>query len=59
MSAYVEKKRAAMAAHASQIPADSFFLASPPEFFAAELRCRVVHPTGRPPGLRETWLFGH
>src|SRR4051812_17907641 len=30
---YVDRKRTAMAAHASQIPADSFFLALPPEAF--------------------------
>ena len=30
---YVDQKRAAMAAHASQIPADSFFLQMPPDAF--------------------------
>ena len=30
---FVDRKRAAMAAHASQIPADSFFLSMPPEAF--------------------------
>lgn len=32
---YVGQKRAAMVAHASQIPADSFFLQLPPDAFAA------------------------
>lgn len=31
---WIERKRASMAAHASQIPADSFFLAMPDEMFA-------------------------
>jgi len=35
VSDYVDSKRAAMVAHASQIPADSFFLQLPPEAFRA------------------------
>jgi len=35
VSAYVGQKRAAMVAHASQIPDDSFFLQLPPDAFAA------------------------
>jgi LmbE family N-acetylglucosaminyl deacetylase len=53
---YVDRKRAAMSAHASQIPADSFFLALPPdafrEAFGAEWFIRRDAPT-----IRETWLF--
>ncbi len=53
---YVELKRAAMAAHASQIPADSFFLALPPdafrEAFGTEWYIRRDAPE-----IRETWLF--
>lgn len=53
---YVELKRAAMAAHASQIPADSFFLALPPDAFrdafGAEWYIRRDAPQ-----VRETWLF--
>src|SRR6478609_790246 len=35
VSDYVDRKREAMVAHASQIPADSFFLLLPPEAFRA------------------------
>ncbi len=53
---YADRKRAAMAAHASQIPADSFFLAMPPdafrEAFGAEWFIRRDAPD-----VRETWLF--
>jgi LmbE family N-acetylglucosaminyl deacetylase len=35
VSPYVDRKRAAMAAHASQIPEDSFFLRLPPDAFRA------------------------
>jgi LmbE family N-acetylglucosaminyl deacetylase len=35
VSAYVDRKRAAMVAHASQIPEESFFLQLPPEAFSA------------------------
>lgn len=34
VTAFVDKKRAAMAAHQSQIPPDSFFLTLPPDTFA-------------------------
>jgi len=53
---FVDRKRAAMAAHASQIPADSFFLAMPPDAFrdafGAEWFIRRDAPQAR-----ETWLF--
>ncbi|HEY5172898.1 MAG TPA: PIG-L family deacetylase [Acidimicrobiia bacterium] len=53
---YVDRKHAAMAAHASQIPADSFFLAMPPdafrEAFGAEWFIRRDAPHAK-----ETWLF--
>ena len=53
---FVDRKRAAMAAHASQIPADSFFLAMPPdafrEAFGSEWFIRRDAPD-----TRETWLF--
>ena len=53
---FVDVKRAAMAAHASQIPAESFFLALAPEAFreafGTEWFIRRDAPT-----IRETWLF--
>jgi LmbE family N-acetylglucosaminyl deacetylase len=53
---YTDRKRAAMAAHASQIPADSFFMMMPPEAFREafgyEWFIRRDAPT-----VRETWIF--
>ena len=53
---YVDSKRAAMAAHASQIPADSFFMSLPPpafrEAFGNEWFIRRDAPEAT-----ETWLF--
>jgi LmbE family N-acetylglucosaminyl deacetylase len=53
---YVDRKRAAMAAHASQIPADSFFLAMPPEAFREAFGYEWFIRRDRP-DTRETWLF--
>ncbi len=56
VSDFVDDKRAAMAAHASQIPPDSFFLAMPVDAFrqafGAEWFIRRDAPQSR-----ETWLF--
>ena len=53
---YIDQKRRAMRAHASQIPADSFFLALPDdafrEAFGAEWYIRRDAPE-----IRETWIF--
>jgi LmbE family N-acetylglucosaminyl deacetylase len=59
VSAQVDRKRAAMQAHPSQIAADSWFLSLPPDvfrqMFATEWYIREgVEPTG----IRETSLFG-
>lgn len=54
---YVEQKRAAMAAHASQIPTDSWFLAMPPEAFALTFAREWFIRVGAEPGLREMSLF--
>ncbi len=56
-------KRAAMAAHASQIPANSFFLGLPEEAFAAAFGTEWYRRRGpargkTPPRLRETDLLG-
>jgi LmbE family N-acetylglucosaminyl deacetylase len=53
---YVELKRAAMAAHASQIPADSFFLTLPPEAFRDAFGSEWYIRRDAP-GIQETWLF--
>ncbi len=53
---YAKQKRAAMAAHASQIPPDSFFLSLPDdafvEAFGTEWFIRRDEPSAR-----ETWIF--
>jgi LmbE family N-acetylglucosaminyl deacetylase len=53
---YVDIKRAAMAAHASQIPADSFFLALPPDAFRDAFGSEWYIRRDAPQ-IRETWLF--
>lgn len=61
VSAYLDVKRAAMAAHASQIGETSFFLAMPPEAFVAafssEWYRRRDPGSERKPGDWETDLF--
>jgi LmbE family N-acetylglucosaminyl deacetylase len=57
VSAYLQQKRRAMAAHGSQISEASFFLALP-EALSREvwgLECYVLR--GAPDGTRESWLF--
>jgi LmbE family N-acetylglucosaminyl deacetylase len=51
-------KRRAMVAHASQIPADSWFLTMPTEAFAAAFGEECFILRGAPEGLAETDLFG-
>jgi LmbE family N-acetylglucosaminyl deacetylase len=53
---YVDAKRAAMAAHASQIPDDSFFLALAPEAFRETFGYEWFIRRGAP-GVREQWIF--
>jgi LmbE family N-acetylglucosaminyl deacetylase len=53
---YVDRKRAAMQAHASQIPADSFFLALPPDAFRAAFGEEWFIRRDAPE-VRESWLF--
>jgi LmbE family N-acetylglucosaminyl deacetylase len=56
VSAFVDQKRDAMAAHASQIPADSFFLAMPPDAFRHAFGSEWFIRRDRP-DIRESWLF--
>jgi LmbE family N-acetylglucosaminyl deacetylase len=53
---FVDRKREAMAAHASQIPADSFFMAMPPEAFREAFGYEWFIRRDKP-DIRETWLF--
>jgi LmbE family N-acetylglucosaminyl deacetylase len=52
VSEFVDQKRASMVAHASQIPADSFFLTMPPEGFAQAFGTEwyIEHGKTRPAG---------
>lgn len=54
---FVDGKRAAMAAHASQIPPDSFFLQMPGEAFREAFGWEWFIRRGAPPGARESALF--
>ncbi len=57
VSAWLGPKRAAMRAHASQIPADSWFLAIPDDAFAAAFGVECFIRQGAPGGLAEDSLF--
>ena len=53
---FVQQKRAAMRAHASQIPGDSFFLTMPDDFFAVSFGFEwYIHRGASEP--RRDWLF--
>jgi LmbE family N-acetylglucosaminyl deacetylase len=54
---WVDVKRRAMAAHASQIPPDSFFLTLPDEQFAVAFGTEWFIRQGAPAGAAETWLL--
>ena len=51
---YIDRKRAAMAAHASQISESSFFLAMPREFFARAFGTEWFIRRGAPPASTST-----
>ena len=57
VSAHLDTKRRAMAAHASQIADNSFFLSMPPEAFAAAFGTEWYRRRGAPPGIRETGIL--
>ncbi len=62
IGAYLTRKREAMAAHASQIAENSWFMTLPPELFATafgkEWYVRTTPPfVGSIPADRETWLL--
>jgi LmbE family N-acetylglucosaminyl deacetylase len=54
---FTAQKRAAMEAHASQIPADSFFLQLPPDAFREAFGYEWFIRRGATPGTTEDWLF--
>ncbi len=53
---FIDVKRAAMAAHASQIPPDSFFLSLPPDAFREAFGYEWFIRRDAP-SIREEWLF--
>ena len=57
VSAYLDQKRRAMAAHASQISPESFFLKMSPEVFAATWGREWYIRRGAPAGTVEHWLL--
>jgi LmbE family N-acetylglucosaminyl deacetylase len=57
VSRFVDRKRQAMAAHASQITESSFFLAMPPATFAVAFGEEDYILCGPPPATTETDLF--
>jgi LmbE family N-acetylglucosaminyl deacetylase len=57
VSGYVDRKRSAMRAHASQIPEDSFFLQLPPDAFREAFGREWFIRHGDTPETHETWLF--
>jgi LmbE family N-acetylglucosaminyl deacetylase len=57
VSAHLDVKRRAMAAHASQIAESSFFLALPDAAFTAAFGTEWYRLRGAPPGLRETEIL--
>lgn len=54
---FLDKKRAAMAAHRSQISETSFFLALPPDLFELAWGEEYYVRQGAAPDLRESWFF--
>jgi len=57
VSQYIDQKRAALAAHASQVTDTGFFLAMPLEVFAIAFGREWFIERGQEPGLQEGWLF--
>jgi LmbE family N-acetylglucosaminyl deacetylase len=57
VSAHLDTKRRAMAAHASQIAENSFFLSMPAEAFEAAFGTEWYRRRGAPPGIRETEIL--
>jgi LmbE family N-acetylglucosaminyl deacetylase len=57
VSAYVDRKREALAAHASQVDESHFFLAMPVEIFREAFGREWFIRRGAPPGIAEDSLF--
>jgi LmbE family N-acetylglucosaminyl deacetylase len=57
VSTVLDRKQAAMAAHASQIPAESFFLALPPDRFRVAFGTEWYIRLDETPAEPETWIL--
>jgi LmbE family N-acetylglucosaminyl deacetylase len=57
VTSVLDRKQAAMAAHSSQIPAESFFLALPPEQFRLAFGLEWYIRLDETPPDPETWIF--
>ena len=57
VSDYVDRKRASIAAHRSQVSDSSFFLQMPPAMFTQAFGREWYIEHDRPPGPRMGWLF--
>ncbi len=57
VSAYVEQKRASLAAHASQVTDIGLFLSMPDEVFRRTFSTEWYIEPGAPAGLRQGWLL--
>jgi LmbE family N-acetylglucosaminyl deacetylase len=57
VSEFLDRKRQALQAHASQVTDVGFFLAMPPEVFAAAFGTEHYIEPGRPPGMRSEWFL--
>jgi LmbE family N-acetylglucosaminyl deacetylase len=57
VSAYIDRKRASISSHASQVSDSSFFLQMPPEAFMSAFGTEWFIEVGAEPGVRPGWLF--
>jgi LmbE family N-acetylglucosaminyl deacetylase len=57
VSEFLDRKRQALQAHASQVTDIGFFLGMPPEVFAAAFGTEYFIEPGSPPGMRSGWLL--
>jgi LmbE family N-acetylglucosaminyl deacetylase len=57
VTSVLDRKQAAMAAHASQIPPESFFLALPPDHFRIAFGTEWYVRLDETPATEETWIF--
>lgn len=55
--AWIDRKRAALACHGSQVPESSFFLQMPPEVFVRSFGTEWFIEVGIEPGIAHRWLF--